>query len=286
MFFRRIKLLVPVLIPAIIISLSHIMTVLNLNTGLISSTLFNPGFLSERPFSILKFIEYWTLNLGVAIILIPLGFLRSKGKQRILFLCFLPLFIIANVFQLSFRIDHNHSLLNYFIIIANFYIAYYLFSVWSKNTVGKITALFLLFFLTFSGFLDLMAVKNDFRYPLSESKMKFMQWINQNTDKKSIFLSHQDTLDPVTLSGRRNYFGATYYLSVMGYDYSEREQQAKIFFEVNNQNVLRQMKNEGIGYIVMPLIEVSDFNYKMDRDFLTKNLTVSYSDTEVRVFKL
>jgi len=285
--FKRWRWILPFFLPAILFSLSHMTSVLQQNTNAISHNFFNPGFLSEKPFIVVNFLRFWVMNLGIALIVMPLGVLRAMQKQRILFFSFFILFIIANVFQLSFRIDHNHSLVNYFMIIGNFYISYFLYLLWENGLFSKMSVFVLVFFLTISGFIDLMAVKNDFRYPVKDAPANaFMQWIKDNTERNAIFLSRQEILDPITLSGRKNYFGATYYLSVMGYDYRKRADIVKLFFESETLETLESMRQKGITYLVTPVKSVADFHYQINQAFLNKNLKVVYSDSDVLVYKL
>ena len=285
--FKRWRWILPFFLPVVLFSWSHMISIFMQNTNIISHSFFNPGFLSERPFTVIRFISYWILNLGGALIIIPFGVFLAKPKQRVIFLSFFVLFIVANTFQLSFRIDHNHSLLNYFFIIANFYIAYFLLQLWQSHILGKVGTIVLFFFLTISGFIDLMAVKNDFRYPMKDAPTNaFMQWIKDNTERNAIFLSRQEILDPITLSGRRNYFGAIYYLSVMGYDFSERERLTKTFFETEDKNVLMKMKREGIDFIVIPIKQIVDFPYRVNKSFFDQNLQTVYKDVDVFVYRL
>lgn len=288
-YFKRKDWVLPVFLPAFLLSLPRFMTVLQQNSGTIAHTFFNPGFLAEKPLTLFSFLQFWFLNLGIALLLIPLGVLLSKPKQRIVFACFFLLFLIANTFQLSFRIDHNHSLINYFLLIANFYIAYVLYLLFKKNFLSKIITLILIFFLTVSGFIDLMAVKNDFHETINDAPSNaFMQWIKENTEKNAIFLARQDILDPITLSGRKNYYGSTYYLSVMGYDYAQRRSLAKIFFEADKVDTLQQMKQVGISYIVLPVKPIAEFNYsyEVNRNFFDSQLPIIYKDNTVIVYKL
>ncbi len=286
-FLKRARWILPFFSPAFLFAFPHLWSIVHQDTTTLTRDLLSPGFLSEKPFTFYHFFQYWIYNLGIAIILIPLGVLLSKTKQRIIFFCFLSLFVIANTFQLSFRIDHNHSLLNYFFIIANFYIAYFLSRLWQRSILEKVGTMVLIFFLTISGFIDLMAVKNDFRYPVTDAPgNRFMQWIKDNTEKNAIFLSRQEIFDPVTLSGRKNYFGTTYYLSVMGYDYREREDLVKTFFEAETIETLENMRRNGIAYLVIPVKSVTDFHYQINPSFLSQNLRVVYSDSEVLVYKL
>lgn len=282
--FKRFRLILPFFLPAIFIFFFHLKDILGQD---LNRSFFNPGFLSQKPFSIFNFIYFWFLNLGIASILIPFSFFIVQKKQKLVFLSVFSLFIIGNIFQLSFRIDHNHSLLNFFIIFANFYIAYLLTKLLKKKLLGKILFILFFFLLTVSGVVDLMAVKNDFQFYLSDAPSnKLMQWIKENTKKKDIFLSKQEILDPVTLSGRNNFLGHNYYLSVMGYNYSERLARVKSYYETSLPKTLEDMKRDKISYIVVPLKPVADFNYHVNLDFFNKYLKKVYQDKENVIFKL
>jgi len=159
--FKRSRLLLSFFIPAAAIFFFHARDIIGQN---ISHAFFNPGFLSQKPLSLVNFIFFWVMNLGIAIILIPWGFFLSGKKQKLVFLSVFSLFLIGNIFQLSFLIDHNHSLFNLFLIFANFYIAYFLLTLIRryKSFAGGTIFIFVVLLLTMSGAIDLMAVKKRF----------------------------------------------------------------------------------------------------------------------------
>lgn len=282
--FKRIKFILPLFIPALFIFSFQAKDIL----GQESHVFFNPGFLSNKPLSFLNSLSFWHANLGIGLILIPLGFFLSGKKQKLIFLSVFSLFIIGNIFQLSYRIDHNHSLFNFFLIFANFYIAYVLVVLLKKNTLlRKFIFLSLLFLLTISGLIDLMAVKNDFQFYLTDAPSnKFMLWIRENTKTKDIFLSRQEILDPVTLSGRKNFLGHDYYLSVMGYNYKDRQDAVRSYFEADSTTILEKMRKDKIAYIVIPTKPITDFNYKININFFDDDLKKVYQDNDVKVYKL
>lgn len=283
-FFKRFRLIPIIFIPVLLIFAFHARDILTSN---MNNIFFNPGFLSQKPLSLQSFIVFWWANLGITFFLLPLAVFYSNAKQKIFFLSILPLFIIGNTLQLSSRIDHNHSLFNLFFIFGNFYIAFLLVSFLSKGFKKRILFVVLLFFLTIPGVIDLMAIKNDFQYILPDAPSnKFMSWIKNNTKKQSIFLSRPEILDPVTLSGRYNYLGHDYYLSVMGYNFQKRQSRAKSYFEAQSTSILEDMEKDGINYIAIPKMPVVDFTYKVDTDFLNKNLKKVYQDKKVNVYQL
>ncbi|MDP2585449.1 MAG: hypothetical protein Q8P29_01055 [Candidatus Levybacteria bacterium] len=284
--FRRSRLLLSLFIPAVIIFFFHAKDIIAQD---FSHIFFNPGFLSQKPLSFLNLIYFWVMNLGIAIILIPCGFFLSGKKQKLVFLSVFFLFLIGNIFQLSFLIDHNHSLFNLFLIFANFYIAYFLLTILRryKNFIGGAIVIILVLLLTISGLIDLIVIKNDFQFHLDDAPSnKLMQWVKTNTKKSDIFLAKQEILDPITLSGRKNYLGHNYYLSVMGYDYSERLSLVKIYYEVNSPEIFDKMRKNNISYIVVPRGPTIDFNYNVNIPYLEKYLKRVYQDKNVNVYSL
>lgn len=279
--FRRYRFILPFFIPALFFFSFHLKDILNQD---LTHPLINLGFLASRPLTFESFIIFWFLNLGLAMFLIPLGLWLSSNNQRKIFVSILPLFIFANTFQLSFRIEQNHSLLNYFLIVGNFYIAYALIKLWKVKKIGKFAVVIIAFFLMVSGFIDLMAVKNDFQYTFADApKNKLMEWIKNSTGKNDVFLAKKEILDPVTLSGRKNYLGYQYYI---GYKTDEREEFVKEIFEASQVSVFEKAKNEKIQYMVIPIKDRTDFHYKVDQPFLEKALPIAYQDKDVIVFKL
>lgn len=284
LYFRRVKSFFYLGSTAILIFLLSYHDILF--TKKVSHPFIHLGFLSPAP-ATLNLIYFWFMNTGVAFFIIPLSLFFVLKRERMIFFCVLTLFFLGNIFQFSYRIDHNHSLFNFFFIFCNFYIAWFLLYLWYGGFIKKILSIFLLFFLTISGVLNLMPIKNDYHYPyIVQPKNSLMNWIIKKTDQNDIFLAKNDLLDPVTMAGRRNYFGNTYYLSVMGYNYFTRQEETKEFFEVNNLSTISKMKDKHINFIVAPKSSPVDFNYKINWSFLTKNLRIAYEDEKYVVFKL
>lgn len=284
LFFKQYKSAFLFFTPALFLFGFHLKDIFHQQ---IDHAFFLPGFLAAKPLSVETFVRYWFLNLGVALVMIPIGFLLGNGLQRKIFLSIFPLFIAGNLFQFGFRIEHNHSLFNLFLIFANFYIAYFLVKLWQGKLFEKLASLVLIIFLTASGVVDLMGAKNDFQlYVADAPKNTFMQWIIDNTQGDDIFLAKQEILDPVTLSGRKNYFGHTYYLSVMGYNYQDRSNRAKLYFEASSQEILQMMKKDRIKYIVIPQKPITDFTYQINKFFLDRSLKKAYKDENVIAYQL
>jgi len=187
-------------------------------------------------------LQYWWMNAGVSLILLPIGVYLAPRKAKLLFFSFLPLFVIANTVKLSFRIEHNHSLINFFWISVSLFVAFALVKIFDKT---RVIAVVLFVLLISSGILNLMAVKNDYQAYFSDGP----QWIKKNTAPDAIFLTTRSLYDPATLAGRFTYVGPSYYLEVMGIDYQEREQFATDFYK-DPQLLAQEARERGIDYVI------------------------------------
>lgn len=249
LLFKRYKDGFLFIVPALIVFTPHAQAIMGQRTDSFRSSFFDPGFLSTRPFSFASFLYFWWMNVSVALFTIPYGYMRSSVNQKRVFIAFFGLFVIANTFRFSFRIDHNHSLLNYFFLIAAMYSAYGLTLLWKRGFVQKSIAVALFVLLIASGVLNLMAVKNDFRYPITdEARAPLIEWIGAHTSPHAIFIAPPELLDPVVLAGRKNYLGHSYYLTVMGYRMDAREEFVK---HMGIQPNVESMKERGIEYMLV-----------------------------------
>ncbi len=284
LFFKKPKYLL-IFVPAMILMLPRLLVINQVSQ--IKHTFFNPGFLAVKPLTVYTFIDYWWQNLGVGLVMILFGVFLAGSKQKLFFFSVFSLFVIANMFQFSYRIDHNHSLLNLFILFANFYGSYFLFRVWKSGIIGKALAITIFVCFVSSGVLDLMAVKNDFHVHVPDApKSAVIEWIRTQTPPNAIFLAPPNILDPVTLAGRYNYLGHDYYLSVMGYDTGERRKQVKQFFEADTMSVLDEARGEHIQYVLVPNTMMQDFPYSINQNFWNGTGLNVYRDESVSIYKL
>lgn len=287
LLFGRARWMVSVFLPALILAAPRFIDIIRFRDPGYEFNFFNPGFLAARPLTFLGFISYWWMNLGIALFLVPIGAIVAPLKTRKVLLAFLPLFLIANLFQLSYRMDHNHTLLNFFLIVANSYIAFLLIKLWKNGWLAKSAVAVLVFFLTISGVIDMMALKNDFQYTFPDApKNELMEWVRTDTNSNAVFLAREDILDPITLAGRKNFFGSTYYGEVMGYPITERRMLTRKFFEARDTQLLEEAKAEGIDYIVLPLHPPENFRYDIGYEFFAKNFREVYRDNGVIIYQL
>ncbi len=270
----------------ILSALPHIVQIFSMRSEVGAFQLWNPGYLSPRPLSISSFVHFWIYNLGILILLIPLIYRLTSGMNHRLIVGAGVLFMVVNTLQLSYRIEHNHSLLNYATAILLPFISIILVMWWhKKKIVWKFIAGGIFLLLTISGVFNLMVVKNDYQLMVDDApKNQFMDWIYKETDPKSTFIAQPALYDPVTLAGRKNYLGHDYYVSVMGYDFGARKKELTVWL-ANPSKYVRDMKKAAINYIAIPKVK-NDYPYAIDEQAIITLWPIVYQDKTVMVFKL
>lgn len=282
--FRRWKDAWYVLGSAAVIALPRLWTVYGVSS---QHNWWHPGFLMQQPYTIASWVGYWWQNAGIMLLLIPVGVVLSTPRQRIVFWCIVPVFAAANILQFSFRIEHNHSLLNYFFLIGNIYGAYAIVRLWKMRMAGAIGAGLLLVLVGMNGLMQFSAIKNDYRFVTPDSSARaLLSWIAQSTPERSIFLAPEALMDPVTLAGRFTYVGPTYYLSVMGYDPDGRRAVMKSFLEHPDERSVRLMKDQGVSFVIIPAVSMPDYPYSPDMEFFVSHAMLVYADATYRVYRL
>lgn len=214
--------------------------------------LFTPGYLiGARELSIYSFVKYWSMNLGFAILLAPIGFLLAKKNQRKVGVLFLTFFVIGNIFQFSPEMASNHKFFNLFIIGANMFVAYALYRVWKTHVVGKLIVPIALIFLTLTGIIDFFPIANDTYIVIEDiPKNQTAQFIVANTYPDSVFLNAEFINDPASLSGRKIYLGWPYFSWSAGYDTDTRFKKMRMILESTNKvSACHLLLTENIDYI-------------------------------------
>lgn len=272
---------------AILTAAPHLVDTISMRSSTGVSQTWNPGYLAPRPLSMASWLSFWVYNLGILVFLIPPAYRLTNDLGRRLMVGAGALFVIANTVQISYRIEHSHSLINYATVITLPFIAYFLVILWHKRGVGwKLLTASTLFLVTASGVINLMVVKNDYQLMVDDApKNRFIQWIQTQTDPSSIFIAQPALYDAVTLAGRKNYLGHEYYVSIMGYDYWGRRKQIDAWSNNLDEHVVTDMKKQHISYLAIPKAG-KDFPYAIDGKKAEALLRVVYQDDFMTVYAL
>lgn len=248
--------------------------------GAVNSFSLHPGYLISPPLTPTKVIDYWVLNLGLSLFLIPLGVLLADRLGKKIFLSILPLFLIGNLFQFSPEIAANHKFFNLFLIIGNMFSAFALYRLWEKNFLGKIIAPLLFFFLVFSGIIDLFPLKNDYLILLKDAPGNpDVEWIKNQTLPTSVFLNSSFLYHPASVAGRKIFFGWPYFSWSAGYDLNQRGPIYKEIYENQDKTKTCQMLKENkIDFFTAEDVRGNPDLPAINLDFFQKNFIPSYTN--------
>ncbi len=264
-FFLSIRLkpfkLLALLVTTILIAIPQILIIRGGNPQALIS--YHPGYLIHDQLNILTFIKFWVLNLGLGTFLIPLGFFLSGKEAKTVFLSFLSLFFIGNLFQFSPDLATNHKFFNLFIIISNIFIAYSLVYFFKKNLIGRLTLPSFILLLTISGIIDFFAIKNDPLFTIPDfPNSPDATWIKQNTPTNAVFLNSTYLYHPASLAGRKIFLGWPYFSWSAGYDTNKRETLRIKLLEAsfgNKNTICTILKANNIQFVSIEKTNPPDF---------------------------
>jgi hypothetical protein len=235
--------------------------------------------------TLFNFFNYWFQNLGLHLILIPLGFLLAPKKARKILISFFALFVIGNLIKFSPEIAVNHKFFNYFMIVGSMFSAYFLYFLWKKKNILKPIVLILMFFLILSGVINLFPIYNDNYISLDDYRInKDANWILKNTSPNSVFLNTQFLYDNASIVGRKIYLGWPYFAWSQGYDTNARYKSfSQILGSENKQMLCPLLIKNNIDYIEISGNNLGDSNLPKVSNVFTnlkpvyKNLKTNYS---------
>jgi hypothetical protein len=207
--------------------------------------LVKPGYLTHSPLTPLTFLQFWFANLGLHLLLIPIGMiLAPKEVRKLLIIPLLILFILPNIFQFSPDMINNHKFFNFFIIIGNMFSAYTIMRLMGLlsrmrpmifRAILYLIPVALFLCLTASGIIDFFAVVNDTIGGVNDYQSNpDATWILLHSSPDAVFLNSTWFYHPANLAGRSIFSGYPYFTWSYGYDKDKRENIARSIFGAPN----------------------------------------------------
>jgi len=275
----------------------------------VASLTFQPGFVVVNP-NLLNIAIYMGKVTGLASILILILLFTQENLYRsVLILIFWLPTLFAFLFSVSREITVNHKFIQISLILFTIFLASLLASLWKPferakdnpasngdneqpaaepdsrrhsvrhifTLIGTRTLAVILFLvLTATGISEWVIFYNISQYPVEMNlNSSMVDWIEKNTEPRSVFLTAPFVMNTFFLSGRFVYYGYPYFAWTAGYDVKGRE---KIYAQLltgcdgNLENFTNLCRQENITYILVDndLRSVSDFTF--DESFFMNNL--------------
>ncbi|MFH1832985.1 MAG: hypothetical protein ABH816_02350 [Candidatus Levyibacteriota bacterium] len=253
-----------------------------------NTIIFKPGFLANENFSIINFIKFWFYNLGFSILTLPIGFFLANNKQRKIFLVFMLLFIIPNLFQFSNRfVFDDHKFFNLWILLMNGFSAFALIAIYKKNIFGKTFSVSVFILLTLSGIISIMVAKNDvYARIIDYPKNSFLSWSIKNIPKNAIVATSGEIYDPMSIIGKKTIMGRAHYVFVYGGNPSQRLMEQDEILAGNIAKTKEVIKRDNINYIVLYKNGFAKNNKEYDLKLIEKEFKKIYDDKYGTIFKI
>lgn len=245
------------------------------------------GYTVSDP-TIYKLLYYLAFTFGFKWIFIGIAIALGTNLQRLMMLSFTALVILATCFQFSEEVLTNHKFFNIWLVLMNVPVAFGIIQLWNLipgpgAIASKVTTAILVFFIVLGGVLDLFPIKNSFWVEYKFQGDPLVEWVTNNTDPRSIFLSHRYVNHGILIAGRRLYYGHPYYAWGAGYPTNERDNTYRKMFESQDINeVFALIKENRISYVAVDNIvrNGTDFIKKNNEKLFQAYFPVVFTDDE------
>lgn len=265
-------------------------------TALFSYALFNATSSLENPIRFLKFdpgwtseeniIWFWFKNLGLfaPTLVVALFWLYKQKFLFILYLPFLFIFIISNIFIFQPWSFDNSKLLVYWYFASTIVVAYFIHEkLLTQNIFQKITGFILIGTMIFSGSLGIFRTFTPVtNYQIfSNSDLNVAGRIKDLTDKNAIFVTASNHNHPIpALSGRSILLGFHGWLWSHGLPYEERAGDVENIYKEGEtaNNLISKYK---VNYVVVGPAEKQEF--QVDESYFSKYPSIRIS-TDLTIY--
>ena len=234
------------------------------------------------------YLWFWVKNAGLVYILMLCALLNARRRGRIeIALGMTAVYLVAELvlFQPN-EYDNNKLFYIWYmfaVILAADYGSVIMQRLAGLRGRGVLCGLFI-FVSVFSGALSL-AREAVSRYQLfNPSAVQAGRWIEENTDRDSVFLTGQQHVNPVcSLAGRQIVCGSDLYVFFHGLSYAEQEADCRLFYE-NPKEHADVLSRYGVDYVYVSDYERADFD--VDTDALSEAWPLAYENKDVRIYRV
>lgn len=234
-----------------------------------------------------NWLWFYIKNVGVVFVaMVPMMFFLRGEKARIFWGAF-GIFVLANLMAFQPNLYDNNKLLYIWFMLTDILVCDW---IWkgldriSLRGVRRIAASALVFFGVFSGVLSMMREAIGEYQLLSGEQVAAAEYIVENTEPDSLFLTSTDHTNPVSvLSGRNIPCGSSLYLYFHGVNYFDREAQVAEMYR--GGEVFEAGAAElGIDYVYISNSEYG--KYSVNYDYFAANYPLVYASETISIFQI
>ena len=253
-FFPLRRQLLLLLITAAIVALPQLIYLRTGDVRPAEYSVFHWGYTITNP-TILNVLKYLGYTFGLKWFFIAVAIVGMSWFQRRLLLAFMSLLAVAFLFQFSEEVLANHKFLNIWLIVANAFVAFGIWQLWTitvKRVPVRLATIGLVLLVILGGVIDLFPIHRSYYAEVPFEGDPLLRWTRENTDPRAIFLSDRFVTHQILLAGRRIFFGWPYYSWGTGYKTNEREAvYRQLFQEKDPSRLTRLLKENNISYVAI-----------------------------------
>ena len=246
---------------------------------------FRIGWMAKPGF--VELVAFWFKNTLFLIPIMVYALLLKTTPvilKRLLTISFV-IFIMVNLFIFQPYDWDNVKFLFWFGIFGYLAYSFVLVYLWNRKLFQFRIVAVLLFLISVISAIPSIYRELNVSYQLfSKEDTALGQWVKNNTDRNSIFLTapiHNSFVN--NLGGRRIFMGYQGLLWVHGIPYGQREQEVKSIYS-GSSNSISLLKENNISYVVVGPSEKNDL--MTDIDFFTKNFCLVKKSENYQIFSV
>lgn len=233
-----------------------------------------PGWTSKE-----NFFWFWLKNLGIFMPLLLLSIFWSIRKKKIflLYLPFLFIFAVSNIWIFQPWEFDNSKLLIYWFFASSLLVAYFLYDqLFSENLPKKTVGIILIFVMVISGSIDIWRTftKVSSYQIFSKQDLEIGKQTQLLTPNNAVFVTAPNHNHPIpTLSGRSTLIGFHGWVWSHGSDYLTRSSEVNTIYQ-GGQKAEELIKKHRISYVTAGPQEIKEFSMNLSyfRNFPQINL--------------
>ncbi len=212
--------------------------------------MFSWGF-NVAPPTATNVVWYLVSIFGFKLLLIVLALFLTKRVTRSFFVALFGLILVAFTFKFSFEVLTNHKFLNIWLVFANLFVAYSIYWLWKWSIAGKLVAGILVVLIIPGGLIDILPIHNEAKLRTKFDKEFVVEWLVQNTEPNSVFLTDHYVDQHFMFAGRKIFQGYTYFTAAAGYEADKRQVvYREMLTSKDPGRVIQLLKANGIDYVV------------------------------------
>jgi DNA-binding beta-propeller fold protein YncE len=242
------------------------------------------GYVIDNP-TVANVASYLAFVFGPKLLLAGVALLAASWRQWRVFIAFSGLVALAFVMQLSVEVLANHKFINAWLVVANLFAAAGLVRLWRARPAAvripaRLVATALAATIVIGGVIDFIPVKNQGILEFGMDGDPLYEWVKNDTDPRSVFLSDIYVVNQILLAGREIYYGWPYYAWSAGYDVFPRESwYREVFANRSARQVAQQLNERGIDYVAIDDgVRRGTFATKVNEEIFERYFERSFSD--------